>query len=214
MSSAGWLQFAVLIAVLLVTAVPLGRYMARVYGDEEPGPERPSGAGRAAPGDRMFLPVERLIYRVCRVDPAREQRWTVYAYSVLGFSVVSFLLVYGIQRLQGSLPFNPINLPGVIPHLSFNTAVSFMTNTNWQSYGGESTMSHLTQMVGLSVQNFVSAAAGMAVMAALIRGLARRRASTLGNFWVDLTRTTVRILLPLALVVAVVLVSADSRVCG
>jgi K+-transporting ATPase ATPase A chain len=131
----------------------------------------------------------------------------VYAYSVLGFSAVSFLFLYALQRLQGNLPFNPSDLGAVIPHLSFNTAVSFMTNTNWQSYGGETTMSHLTQMLGLAVQNFVSAAAGMAVMAALIRGLARRRASTVGNFWVDLTRTTIRILLPLSFVVALVLVS-------
>jgi K+-transporting ATPase ATPase A chain len=170
--------------------------MALVFSDEA-----------KAPGDRVFLPVERLIYRICRVDPDREQRWTVYAYSLFAFSFVSFLVVYALQRLQGSLPFNPVDVSGVIPHLSFNTAVSFMTNTNWQSYGGETTMSHLTQMVGLSVQNFVSAAAGMAVMAAFIRGLARRRASTLGNFWVDLTRTTVRILLPLAFVLAIVLVS-------
>ena len=196
MSAASWLQFAVLIAVLLVTAVPLGRYMASVYTTDE-----------KAPGDRVFGPIERAIYRVCRVDPHREQRWTVYAYSLIGFSIVSFLAVYGLQRLQGSLPFNPTNVPGVVPHLSFNTAVSFMTNTNWQSYGGEATMSHLTQMVGLAVQNFVSAAAGMATVAALIRGLSRRRALTVGNFWVDLTRSTVRILLPLSLALAVVLVS-------
>jgi K+-transporting ATPase ATPase A chain len=185
-----------LIAVVLVTAVPLGRYMARVYGDDE-----------KAPGDRLFLPVELLIYRVCRVDPAREQRWTAYAYSVLGFGIVSFLLLYALQRLQGILPFNPTGMPGVTPHTSFNVAVSFMTNTNWQSYSGELTMSHLTQTTGLAVQNFASAAAGMAVMAALIRGLARQNASTLGNFWVDLTRGITRILLPLSFVVAVVLVS-------
>jgi K+-transporting ATPase ATPase A chain len=195
-STAGWAQFLALVAAVAATAPVLGRYMAAVYGDE----------GRA-PGDRVFGPVERVIYRVCRVDPAREQRWTVYAYSLLGFSLVSFLVLYLLQRVQGSMPLNPTGLPGVGSHLSFNTAVSFMTNTNWQSYGGETTMSHLTQMVGLSVQNFVSAAAGMAVMAALIRGLARRQASTIGNFWVDLTRSTVRILLPLSLVVAVVLVS-------
>jgi K+-transporting ATPase ATPase A chain len=170
--------------------------MARVYGED-----------KKAPGDRFFLPVERLIYRICRVDPEREQRWTVYAYSLLGFSIVSFLVLYGIQRLQGSLPLNPTDVPGVIPHLSFNAAVSFMTNTNWQSYGGEATMSHGTQMIGLAVQNFVSAAAGMAVMAALIRGLARRRASTIGNFWVDLVRTVTRILLPMSFVVALILVS-------
>ena len=169
--------------------------MARVYGDG-------TSAGRPS-----FLPVERLIYRVCGVDEKREQRWTVYAYSLLGFSLVSFLAVYLLQRVQGSLPFNPSGMSGVVPHLSFNTAVSFMTNTNWQSYGGETTMSHLTQMTGLAVQNFVSAAAGMAVMAAFIRGIARRRASTLGNFWVDLTRSTVRILLPLSIVVAVLLIS-------
>ncbi|MGH9277090.1 MAG: potassium-transporting ATPase subunit KdpA [Acidimicrobiales bacterium] len=196
MSTANWVQFFALIAVLLITAPVLGRYMARVYGD-----------GPSAPGDRVFLPVERLVYRVCRIDPASEQRWTVYAYSLLAFSAVSFLLLYALQRLQGSLPLNPAGMEGVIPHLSFNTAVSFMTNTNWQSYGGETTMSYLTQMAGLAVQNFVSAAAGMAVMAALVRGLARRRASTLGNFWVDLTRTTVRVLLPLSFVVALVLVS-------
>ncbi len=196
MTAAGWLQLGALVAVLLVTAVPLGRYMAKVYGDDA-----------KAPGDRFFAPIERLIYRACRVDATREQRWTVYAYSLLGFSLLSFLAVYALQRLQGVLPLNPADVPAVVPHLSFNTAVSFMTNTNWQSYGGEATMSHLTQMVGLAVQNFVSAAAGMAVMAALIRGLSRRQASTLGNFWVDLTRATVRILLPLAFVVAVVLVS-------
>jgi K+-transporting ATPase ATPase A chain len=195
MSGANWLQLIVLIALLLVTAIPLGRYMARVYENDK------------APGDRVFGPVERLIYRVCRVDSTREQRWTTYTYSVLGFSLFSFLLLYALQRLQGHLPFNPTDMPGVIPHISFNAAVSFMTNTNWQSYSGELTMSHLTQMLGLAVQNFVSAAAGMAVMAALIRGLARRRATTLGNFWVDLTRTLTRILIPLSFVVALVLVS-------
>jgi K+-transporting ATPase ATPase A chain len=195
MAAASWLQFIALIAVVLVTAVPLGRYMARVYGD---GP---------APGDRVFLPVERLIYRLCRIDPANEQRWTTYAYALLGFSIFSFLAVYLLQRLQGALPVNPAGLGAVVPHLSFNTAVSFMTNTNWQSYGGESTMSHLTQMLGLTVQNFVSAAAGMATLAALIRGLVRRRATTIGNFWVDLTRGTIRILIPLSSVVALILVS-------
>jgi K+-transporting ATPase ATPase A chain len=195
MSAAGWLQFGVFIALVGLTAPPLGRYMARVYGNER------------TPGERMFSAVERPIYRLCGVDPNTEQRWTVYGYSLLAFSLMSFLVVYGMQRFQSSLPFNPTDVGAVGEHLSFNTAVSFMTNTNWQSYGGESTMSHLTQMVGLTVQNFVSAAAGMAVMAALIRGLARRRASTIGNFWVDLTRTTVRILLPLSFVVAMVLVS-------
>jgi K+-transporting ATPase ATPase A chain len=196
MSTASWLQLGALVALLGATAPALGRYMASVYGD-----------GGKAPGDRVFLKVERPIYRLCGVDPEREQRWTVYAYSLLAFSLVSFLALYAIQRLQGSLPFNPTSMAAPDEHLSFNTAVSFMTNTNWQSYGGETTLSHLTQMVGLTVQNFVSAAAGMAVMAAFIRGLARRRASTLGNFWVDLTRTTVRILLPMSFVLALILAS-------
>ncbi|HET8682581.1 MAG TPA: potassium-transporting ATPase subunit KdpA [Micromonosporaceae bacterium] len=196
MSSASWLQFAALVAVLLVTAPLLGWYMAKVYGDE-----------RKAPGERVFGPVERLVYRVCRVDPDSEQRWSVYAFSVLAFSLLSFLVLYAVQRLQQWLPLNPTDMPNVVDHIAFNAAVSFMTNTNWQSYSGELTMSHLTQMTGLTVQNFVSAAAGMAVMAALIRGLARRRAATLGNFWVDLTRTVVRILLPLSFLVAIVLVS-------
>ncbi|MGH8838900.1 MAG: potassium-transporting ATPase subunit KdpA [Jiangellaceae bacterium] len=196
MSAASWLQLAVLVALLVVTAPLLGRYMAHVYGDD----------GKV-PGDRVFLPVERLIYRICRVNPRAEQRWNVYTFAVLAFSLVSFLVLYGIQRLQQWLPFNPTDMPNVIDHIAFNAAVSFMTNTNWQSYAGEATMSHLTQMTGLTVQNFVSAAVGMAVMAALIRGLARRRAATLGNFWVDLTRTVVRIMLPLSAVVAIVLVS-------
>lgn len=196
MSTVSWLQLAALVAVVGLTAPALGGYMARVYGDERP-----------APGDRVFLRIERPIYRLCGVDPEREQRWTTYAYSLLASSLVSFAAVYVLQRFQGSLPFNPTDMTAPDAHLSFNTAVSFMTNTNWQSYGGESTLSHLTQMMGLTVQNFLSAAAGMAVLAAFIRGLARRRASTLGNFWVDLTRTTVRILLPLSFVVALVLVS-------
>jgi K+-transporting ATPase ATPase A chain len=195
MTATAWIQLAVLIALLCLAAPPLGGYMAKVYG------------GGKAPGDRVFLAVERPIYRLCRIDPDREQRWTVYAYSLLGFSVVSFLLLYAQLRLQGSLPFNPTGVAGAVPHLSFNTAVSFVTNTNWQSYGGESTMSHLTQMTGLARENFTSAAAGMAVMAAFIRGLARRRASTVGNFWVDLVRGTTRILLPLAFVFALVLIS-------
>ena len=179
----------------LAVAIPLlGGYMARVYGSDK------------APGDRVFLPIERLIYRICRVDPDQEQRWTVYAFSVIAFSVVGLLILYAMQRLQASLPLNPTHAPQVGEALSFNTATSFTSNTNWQSYAGESTLSHLTQMVGLTVQNFVSAAAGMAVMAALIRGLARRRANTVGNFWVDLTRTTLRILLPIAFVGALIYV--------
>ncbi len=195
MSAASWVQLGVLIVLVLLTAPPLGRYMAAVY------------SGGPAPGDRVFLPAERLLYRVCRIDPEKEQRWTVYASSLVAFSIVSFLLLYLQLRVQSLLPLNPTDMPAVPANVAFNTAVSFMTNTNWQSYAGEATMSHLSQMAGLTVQNFVSASAGMAVLVALIRGLARRRATTVGNFWVDLTRGVTRILLPLSFVVAVVLVS-------
>jgi K+-transporting ATPase ATPase A chain len=193
MTTAGWIQFVALIALIGVTAPPLGRYIARVY---EGAPSRL---------DRVFGPVERAIYRVCRVDPEREQRWSVYTLSVLAFSGVGVVLLYAQQRLQTDLPFNPTQLGNVVPTQAFETAISFMTNTNWQSYAGETTMSHLTQMTGLAVQNFVSAAAGMAVMVALIRGLARSRSRTIGNFWVDLVRTNLRILLPLAFIVALAL---------
>ncbi len=195
MTGAGWAQLIVLIVLIAVTAPLLGRYMANVY---EGGPSRL---------DRVFGPVERLIYRFCRIDPEREQRWNIYALSVLAFSVVGFLLLYLMQRVQSGLPFNPTDMANVAPALSMNTAVSFMTNTNWQNYGGEATLSHLTQMTGLTVQQFVSAAAGMAVMAALIRGLSRAGQRTIGNFWVDLVRTTVRILVPIAFVFAIVLVA-------
>ncbi len=195
MTAAGWAQLIALIVVIGITAPLLGRYMANVY---QGGPSRL---------DRVFGPVERLIYRACRIDPDREQRWNIYTLSVLAFSVVGFLLLYLMQRIQSSLPFNPTDMANVAPALSLNTAVSFMTNTNWQNYGGEATLSHLTQMTGLTVQQFVSAAAGMAVMAALIRGLSRAGQRTIGNFWVDLVRTTVRILVPIAFVFAIVLVA-------
>ena len=155
----------------------------------------------------MFLPVERVIYRVLGVDPSGEQRWTIYALSLLAFSAVSVLGLFVLQRVQGALFLNPTDAAAVPPALAFNTAASFVTNTNWQNYGGESTMSHLTQMSGLAVQNFISAAVGIAVAVALIRGLTRRRSETIGNFWVDLTRVTVRVLLPLSIVIALVLVS-------
>jgi potassium-transporting ATPase potassium-binding subunit len=195
MTFAGWAQLIALIVVLGVTAPLLGRYIANVY------------TGTPSRLDRVFGPVERLIYRACRIDPEREQRWNIYALSLLAFSVVGFFLLYLIQRIQNGLPFNPTDMVNVQPALAFNTAVSFVTNTNWQSYAGESTMSHLTQMVGLTVQQFVSAAVGMAAMAALIRGLARAGQRTIGNFWVDLVRTTFRILLPLAFVFAIVLIA-------
>ncbi len=195
MTFAGWAQLIALIVVLGVTAPLLGRYMANVY--------------KGAPSrlDRVFNPIERLIYRACRIDPEREQRWNVYALSLLAFSIVGFLLLYVIQRVQSGLPFNPTDMANVQPALAFNTAVSFVSNTNWQSYAGEVTLSHLTQMVGLTVQQFVSAAVGMAVMAALIRGLSRAGMRTVGNFWVDLVRTTFRILLPIAFVFAIALLA-------
>ena len=195
MSAADWLQLGVLVAVLLVTTRVLGAHIAGVFG------------GGRAPGDRVFLPVERMIYRVCGVDPEREQTWPVYAFALIAFSLVSVLGLYLLQRVQGTLPLDPTDAAGVPPALAFNTAVSFVTNTNWQNYGGELTMSHLTQMAGLTVQNFLSAAVGLAVAVALIRGFIRRRSATIGNFWVDLTRGTIRVLLPLAVVVAIVLAS-------
>jgi potassium-transporting ATPase potassium-binding subunit len=195
MSGGVWSTFAVVAGSLLLLAAPLGSYIARVYGEG------------TAPGDRVFEPVERRIYRLVGVDPAREQRWTTYASSVIVLGLVSWTALYALTRLQGVLPFNPTEVDGMPPDLAFNTSMSFSSNTNWQNYRGEASLSHLTQAVGLTVQNFLSAAAGMAVLAAITRGLARRRAETLGNFWVDLTRTTLRILLPLSALVAIVLVS-------
>jgi K+-transporting ATPase ATPase A chain len=194
MSAAAFLSLGVLIVALLVCIHPLGKYMAKVYDSDK------------APGDRVFLPVERLIYRILRVNPRREQRWNIYTISLLAFSVVSVLALYLFQRVQTWLPLAN-DLPNVDPKMAWNTAVSFTTNTNWQSYSGESTMGHLVQMAGLAVQNFVSAAVGMCIVVALIRALARRTGRTLGNFWVDLTRTTTRILLPISFVIALVLVS-------
>ncbi|MDQ1460475.1 MAG: potassium-transporting ATPase potassium-binding subunit [Actinomycetota bacterium] len=195
MSASAWAQILVLLVLLAISTPLLGSYMAKVYG------------GGKAPGDRVFGPVERVIYRACGIDEKGEQRWQTYATSLLAFSFASVVVLYAQIRLQGHLPLNPDGFQGPKATLSFNTAVSFLTNTNWQNYSGESTMSHLTQMSGLAVHNFVSAAAGAAVAVALIRGLTRRRTHTLGNFWVDLVRTTTRILLPLSFVFALVLVS-------
>jgi potassium-transporting ATPase potassium-binding subunit len=194
MSAASIVHLLLLAGTLAVLVPPTGRYLAAVYG------------GGAAPGDRLFGPTERVVYRLCGVDASSEQRWTSYLRSLLAFSLVGFAVLYLILRLQGTVPGNPIELGAVPAALAFNTAVSFVTNTNWQAYGGEATLSHFTQMVGLTVQNFVSAAAGMAVAVAIVRGVARTRSATLGNFWVDLTRTVVRILVPLALIGAVLLV--------
>jgi K+-transporting ATPase ATPase A chain len=190
-----WIQLILYIAVLLLLAKPLGAFMVRVY-----------------EGERTFLspilqPVERLIYRLIGASPEAEMNWKTYAVAMLLFNMFGLLAVYLLQRLQGFLPLNPQGLGAVTPDSSWNTAVSFASNTNWQGYGGEVTMSYLTQMLALTVQNFVSAATGMAVLIAFIRGFTRHKARTIGNFWVDLTRTTLYILLPLALILALVLVS-------
>ncbi|NFV78934.1 potassium-transporting ATPase subunit KdpA [Magnetospirillum aberrantis] len=190
MDAAGILQILIYLAVITALTPLLGGYMAKVY------------EGQA----RFLGPVERGLYKMCGVDTAREQHWTGYALSLLAFNLAGWALLFGLQRLQGMLPLNPAEMAAVPPDLAFNTAISFMTNTNWQSYGGESTLSYLTQMVGLTVQNFVSAATGMAVLVALIRGFARANARTVGNFYVDLVRTTLYILLPLSFVAALFLV--------
>jgi K+-transporting ATPase ATPase A chain len=191
----GWLQLILYFVVLLVLAKPLGAYMARVYDGEK------------TRLDRIVGPIERLIYRLSGVNPQAEMNWKTYALAMLLFSLFGLLVGYLLQRVQQALPLNPQALGAISPDSSFNTAVSFTTNTNWQGYGGEVTMSYLTQMLHLTVQNFVSAATGMAIVVALIRGLRTRSGKTIGNFWVDLTRTTLYILLPLALIVALVLVS-------
>ncbi len=197
MTTSNWLQLVVLIVGVVAATPILGRYMAKVFGSD----------GDAAPGDRVFLPVERLVYRLTGVDPKGEQRWQSYAFGLLSFSLISVLGLYVLQRVQEWLPLNPTDVARVPETLSFNTAVSFVTNTNWQNYAPENTVSHLTQMSGLAVQNFASAAVGMAVAIALVRGLTRRRSATIGNFWVDLTRATTRILLPLSMVFALVFVT-------
>ena len=200
MTAQGIAQLVVMFVALAVLCPPLGRYMARVYAHD------PDGGPAPSPGDRVFLPVERAVYRLLRVAPRREQRWNVYALSLLGFSLFSVVVSYLILRVQGSLPLNPTDRIAVAPFGAFNAAVSFTTNTNWQWFSGEQTISHLSQMTAFTVQNFVSAAAGMAVAVAIIRGFARRQGRTLGNFWVDLVRGTLRILVPISFVGAIVLV--------
>ncbi|MCK6449622.1 MAG: potassium-transporting ATPase subunit KdpA [Planctomycetaceae bacterium] len=190
----GWLQIAVYFAVLTALVIPLGRFMARVF-----------------QGERTFLtpvlgPVELLLYRIAGVDETREQHWTTYTVAMLLFNAAGFFLLYALLRLQALLPLNPAEMSAVAPDLAFNTAVSFTSNTNWQNYGGESTLSYLSQMAGLTTQNFVSAATGMALAIALIRGFARQSAATVGNFWVDLVRSTLYVLLPVSIVGALFLV--------
>ena len=195
MNNYSWLQFPLYIIVLLLLVKPLGLYMARIY-----------------QGERTFLtpvfaPVERLFYRLAGVKKDDDMDWKSYALTVLLFNLVGLFFLYLLLRIQNYLPLNPQGLGSVAPDLSFNTAVSFISNTNWQSYGGETTLSNLSQMLGLGVQNFLSAATGMAVLIALIRGISRQTSTKLGNFWVDLTRSTLYILLPLALILSMVLVS-------
>lgn len=191
----GWIQIAIFFAVLVAIVPLLGGYMARVF------------SGQPVLLERVLGPVERLIYTSIRVKPDRGQDWKAYARSVIFFSISSWVALYLIMRLQGVLPWNPEGFKAPPWDLSFNTASSFVTNTNWQFYGGETTMSYLTQMTGLAVQNFVSAAVGIAVMIAVVRGIASRSGNSLGNFWQDLTRATLYVLLPIAFVAALVLVS-------
>jgi potassium-transporting ATPase potassium-binding subunit len=186
---AGWLQVLALVVALGLTYRPLGDHIARLL------------------TSARHRRVEKLVYRIGGVDGDADQRWSVYLRSVLAFSAVSVLFLYAFLRLQNHLLLS-LGMPAVAPDLAFNTAASFVTNTNWQAYSGESTLGHLVQMAGLAVQNFVSAAVGIAVVAALIRGFTRRQTDRVGNFWVDLTRVVVRLLLPICLVIAVVLVAS------
>ncbi|MBK7977440.1 MAG: potassium-transporting ATPase subunit KdpA [Deltaproteobacteria bacterium] len=199
MTANGWLQILFFSLAILAIAKPLGIYMFQVF------------EGERQPLPRVLGPLERGLYKLCGVDPSKEQVWQGYAFAVLAFSALGVLVTYGFQRLQLVLPWNPQGLPPVGEALAFNTAASFTTNTNWQSYGGESTMSYLTQMAGLAWHNFMSAAAGIGIALALARGLTRRGgpagAKTLGNFWVDVIRGTLYVLLPLSIVLAVVLMS-------
>ncbi len=195
MTAAGWFQIALFLVAILVVTKPMGVYLARVFNRER------------TFLDRLARPLERLIYRATGVDEQREMRWTEYAASMLVFSAVSMLALYLIERVQQWLPLNPQKLAAVPAGLAFNTAASFTTNTNWQAYVPETTVSYLTQMAGLAYHNFISAAVGIALAIAFIRGIARRETNTLGNFWVDMTRALLWVLLPASLVFAVVLVS-------
>jgi K+-transporting ATPase ATPase A chain len=191
----GWIQILIFCAIIVALVEPLGAYMTRVFN-----------------GERTFLspilrPVEIALYRVAGIDENREQHWVIYTIAMLFFHILGFLFLYALMRLQEVLPFNPQGMTAVAPDLAFNTAVSFTTNTNWQNYGGESTMSYLVQMLGLTHQNFLSAATGIALAVALIRGFARASARTIGNFWVDLTRCTLYVLLPICVVGTIVLVA-------
>lgn len=194
-SGNGWLQIVLYCAVVLALVKPLGSYMARVY------------MGKRTVLSLLFAPLEKIFYRASGINAEKDMHWQEYARSVLIFSLGGFLLLFTMLLLQDMLPLNPQGLPSLTPDLAFNTAVSFITNTNWQSYGGETTMSYFSQMMGLTVQNFISAACGMAVLVALIRGLSRKNTHGIGNFWVDMLRTNLYILLPLSLIWTVLLSS-------
>jgi K+-transporting ATPase ATPase A chain len=194
MTLAGWAQIIVFCAIILLLARPLGGYLTRVF------------AGERTVLSTLLNPVERVFYAIAGIDPKADQRWTAYAASMLAFNLAGFLVLYAILRLQGVLPLNPQGMAGMPPDLALNTAASFVTNTNWQSYGGESTLGYFAQMAGLTVQNFVSAATGIALAVVMIRGFARRSTEGLGNFWADLTRCTLYILLPICIVLAIFLV--------
>jgi K+-transporting ATPase ATPase A chain len=191
----GILQISFYLVILFLLVKPLGSYMARVY------------EGKSVFLDHLLRPVERLIYRVAGINPDQEMDWKAYAAAMLLFNMLGILILYGLLRLQSVLPLNPQGFEALSPDLALNTAVSFGSNTNWQNYGGEFTLSYLTQMLGMTVQNFVSAGTGMAVLVALIRGIVRNSARTIGNYWVDLTRSVLYILLPLSLLLSLVLVS-------
>jgi K+-transporting ATPase ATPase A chain len=194
MNSQGWAEIAFTIGLAVVLGWPIGIYMARVW------------EGKPTWLDVVLRPVERVLYAAAGVDPDRGQGWMAYTVAFLAFNAAGFFVLYAILRLQSVLPLNPMHFAGMSPHLAFNTAVSFVTNTNWQSYGGESTASNFSQMAGLTVQNFASAGAGIAVAAALARAFAANRGSVIGNFWVDLTRVILYVLLPVSIVFAIVLV--------
>src|SRR5271167_2985259 len=190
MTSNGWIQIGVFLVLILAITKPLGVFMARVF------------SGERTFFDPVLRPVERLLYRVAGVDEKHEMRWTEYAFTMLLFSGATMLLLYLIERVQQWLPWNPQKFAAVAPVLAFNTAASFTTNTNWQNYAGETTMSYLTQMAGLAYHNFISAAVGIALAIAIVRGIARREQDTLGNFWVDMTRAALWVLLPICIVCA------------
>src|ERR1700738_276248 len=195
MTIIGWAQIAIVLVAVIAAAIPLSTYIARVLA-----------------GERTFLsavltPVERVFYKLSGVDPAREQSWFTYTVAMLAFSLVGFASLYALQRLQNVLPLNPQKFDAVGSDLAFNTSISFITNTNWQNYGGETTMSHLTQMLGLTTHNFLSAATGLAVAFAFVRAFARSSAATVGNFWVDVTRVSLYVLLPLSIIIALAFVA-------